>query len=332
MPSPPQESINLTTRGTAAVGLKDIDFELKRTEDVWDFEEDLFEREFESAVTFESGSRGGARNCRIWSITQGLVKQLIAKSTPGARKFLLGKIENSLHTNKMGYSDFYLNRVEEKIRKGKNILNFNSGDTGDFIEGYEIFNNEVTESESATTVFIDEEIESGQASVASETLDSERYMETFIEFKRAGRFFYSFDGKTLPELKKEYPVQHQIGRGGFSYYMLLETDSDLYATAISSDLGVVVSYLPEDLEIQKAHLVRAPDFSTYKAKCLELVEDLSDGAHISLNPPQMNFYQKNLSELVKKTHEEPDQYIITVDNAMRGHEEYEYIYPTYLSY
>ncbi|MFB6204410.1 MAG: hypothetical protein ABEJ75_02065 [Candidatus Nanohaloarchaea archaeon] len=322
----------LNTRGIAAAGFRDIEFETARIENAWNLDPEdieLLKRDAGTTYTFESGARG-AKNSMMWDKAQGLVKRLVEGKSRGTETILLRQINYMLKHHRMGFPEFFIERINEGIKHG-NIVNFNSGDQGDFLEGYEIFNGEVTESQSATLVYTEQDFKQGVFKTTEDTLESDRVLESFDEITGEGRLLYRFNGHSLSELEEEYPVQERIGRGGFVYYLILETSDSKYSIATSSDLGLVVNYF--DVErIEKAHLVRAPGFQEYMSTYREKVRELEGLNHISLTPPQMDFFEGNINQVVEATQEELDEFLLTVDNGVRDYKYPDYTFPGYVQY
>lgn len=318
--------------GTCAVAIEDISFTAERVQDVWktgvEYNKNLLEHD-KTTLLFGPGSRAGS-NTAAWRTAKQLANRLLSNST--LRQPMIRKISSILEQNSIGYSSMFYARVQAGL-EGKAVVNFDSSDGGDFMDGYEIYNDELTDSQSATVLSLDHDLPVGTAQTAEESLDSEDVTETFEELETHNNIIYLFDGETLADIKERYAIGRTVGRGAFSYYTVLETQAGTFAVPIP-DLNILVSYAPIH-DDTTAHLLHAPAFEDYMAAYKDMLDELdsfSGTPHISINPPQMNHFRNQLTRITETADEHLDSYIITIENALRHPTSVEYNYPGYVIY
>jgi hypothetical protein len=324
----------LKTRGAAAVFLKGVDFEIERVEDAWTSNKEEIREKLKgpgTTVTFETGNWGPSeRSQAFWSRISDYSTKILSMNLLGKNDAILSKFRERLKENRVGYSNFFEARMELLI-EGEDIINFSSGDMGDFREGYEIQGSEMTSGKSAICVNFSEKFEEGSAAGTPQAFENDRVLESFDNLKHSNQVAYSFDGKTLTEIGEDYPVQRDVGRGNFMYYFIVEEDKAAFAIPINADLDIVVSYTDFD-NVEKVHLARAPSFSEYEKTFEDMLEELEGLPHISINPPQVVSFRSKVNEFVEKAQEELDEFIMTTDNAQRVHDRFEYNFPNYMIY
>lgn len=327
------ESDGLELFGTAAIALNDVSVDRHRVPDVWNADQDsmrsLLDTDAGTTITFEPGSRAGS-NTAAWNTAKRIANHVIQRDTLNQRKRLIKKISDVLASNRIGYSALFRARIAAG-RDGAHIVNFDSGDTGDFLNGYEIWNDTITRNTAGTVLRLNQELETGYARTAAERLTDTEPLETFETLESHGHVIYAFDGETLADIKDRYAIGQKVGRGAFAYYFILETQNWLFAVPIP-DLNILVSYAPID-DSTRAHLVRAPSFDEYRTAYSDMLSGIGSGLpHISINQPQMDCFQKNIADIVTMTKDVQDTFLITVDNAFRQYDAPDYNFPGYVLY
>lgn len=321
-----QDTNGLTTNGLAVVFLKDIDFEIERVEDAWNIDREEAQnlmRNENTTLTFETGSWSpGDQKRSVWSTISSYSSKILAKDLLGKNRYVLPRIRKRLRNMEVGYSPVFTARLE-LLRQGEKILNFNSGDMGDFQEGYEIFGSEVTEGLSATFVKTEEDFTYGEAGNTELAFENDRVLETFEEIQHSGYVLYGFNGNSISDLAEEYPLQRQIGKGNFMYYFIIVMSDVEFSVPINADLDIIVSDMRLE-DVQKAHLVRAPSFSEYKNQFTDMLQDMSGVPHISICPPQLVSFRSNINQIIEETQDQLDEFILTTDNAQREYDKMDY--------
>lgn len=325
---------SIQTHGAAAVFLKDIEFKIEEVEDPWTGDKDQMQDkigEDGTTITFETGAFGPSqKEEHIWSKITEHSGKVLSYDFFGERDAVLKLMRSEMKKHSLGYSNFFEMRFDQVIF-GKDILNFNSGDLGDFSKGFEIHNSEITEGESAYILNLKKTIESGSLGDSDLSFENGRVQETFENLETSGRFGFRFDGQTIPELKEEYPIQKDISQGNFIYYFIIEEDEATYSMPANADLNLIVS--PRPLEkVKKAHLVRAPSFSEYIDQYRKSISEIEGLVHISINPPQFDSYRSSIDEVIKETNKNFEDFLITTDNALREGKKKDHNFPKYIIY
>lgn len=317
--------------GVAALFISNTDYNTSRIEDSWRISKEKFLETLSKDKTnfvFDTGARSSKSGIK-WSIAKKMASRVIETNTFNQRGRLIKKLQEYLKKNEISYPDTY-SYILSSTEYGNTIVKFDSGDTGDFQKGYEIWNEQITESSSCTVLRTNKNIDQGVACTAKESTKSERVLEEFDNIERYRKIIYKLGGKTIPELNKEYPLDTDINGGGLSLYMVIETEKGYYSVPFE-DLGLIFS--PIDFETcKKAYLVKAPSWEEYKEKTQKMIQQIDGSPQISINPPQMMYFREKINEIENMIDSEFNEYLLTIDNKSRQIPGAEYNFPGYIDY
>lgn len=325
------ESDGFEVLGIAAVLFRDVEFETERIEDAWSVEPGIKDRisaHEGTVMSFEAGARS-AKGGYGWRLAQKLARRVVSNDSFGQRKNVINRIEKRLEKDRIGYPNLF--RARLSVGLDTNIVNFDSVDSYEFLDGYEIWNSEVTRGKSAVLVYMEEELEKGTAFNVWDSIESDRNVETFEGLQMEGNIIYGLGDELLTDIKERHPIGEKIGDGGFSYYLAVEQGDRAYSIPFSSDLGAILTYLELDRDAT-SHILRAPDFSRYADSYRAMLEDIQGTPHISINPPQLGYFENKLNRVIEITEDELDKFIVTIDNAHRDYYAPDFNSPGYVEY
>jgi len=322
-----------TTKGICTVLISDSNFEVSRIDDVWSVGKKELEESFSTSknnIVFQTGSRAAAENNIKWKVAKKLSKNVIDTNLLRQRSRFIKKIHNNLESAEVGWPEPY-SYLWENQEKLNNPLSFNSTDSGKYLKGFELSSEAVTDSKSAIILKTDLNFERGVAKNVEQSLKTERVVEEFETISKYKNIIYKLGNQTISELNKKYPIEAKITEGGFSYYMVLDTDKGLFGLPLSDDLGLVVSHIAFD-KCEKVYLVRAPSWEEYKADTISMLDQIKGNApHININPPQISYFGEKLEKIKELVDNRFNSYAITFNGGRRNHKP-DYNFPSYVAY
>lgn len=324
---------DLAEQVAVAVGLADVGVETERFETAWDDTVDYRRAVAEggdTVVTFDPSAPAGSG--LAWRTLKTFAGRVLTRDSFGQRERLVDMMEDNLANRRIGYPPFLRDRIEARL-DGAHVANFGSSDMGDFTEGFEIWNGEVTEKQSAMLVNLDTKLQTGAAQTALSVLSSDRHLETFEELGSYRRVIYRFGDETMDEIRERYGIGDWIGEGAFSYYWLLEMHDTYISVPITMDLDIVTCFT-EVADDATAHLVRAMDGPEYRERFRAMLDDLPPGLpHLTVHPSAVKIYGREmLDRLVRDAQQRLDAFVFSVSDAVRLDRAIDYNPPGYVSY
>ncbi|MFB6203930.1 MAG: hypothetical protein ABEK01_05560 [Candidatus Nanohaloarchaea archaeon] len=330
----------LMTSGALAVGLSGIETSTEELgEDPWTASEERIEEfyrentgEGEMSVVFRPGGRrAGGEDLR--NRIEDQITNFFQK--PDRRESIVAEIRDELVESGTGLAFRTWNAFYDLVEEEEEFLVNNSLDAGDWEKGYEAINGELRSSDGFYILNLPEDrLEISQVlPPTDENMDELEIVMESRDFRKTGNLIHEIDGKTITDIKEEYPIaSSDLGKGGFSYYMLLSMEDQRDAIG-SIELPVLMAAF--DLEdLKEIHLVRAAHWDRYRSAVEESLDQIGEEEPVQLNVhvSKLNFFRNNTDRLRELMEKRFRDWNLVIGDSFAMEKYRNFMYPTLVVY